>query len=243
MNAERSGPSHRLSMSSPRTFTFTQKRPVVSATVVGEPATAEAIEATPVLRRPSLETAVQFGGPVVRRLLEQVPLRGDRSYVTVDTKVTLLMPGWYPAIPGWHTDGVPRGTDLSPDGKGAPRLDEQVDMGEGPRYHVISVGLDSPTEFIDQTFDLEMEHYDSTQLYAELTRKVETLVQNGDLSTVAVSDRWVSWDWWNVHRAIPATATGWRLLIRVTESDQLKPRTADFIRAQSQVYVPVEFGW
>jgi len=199
------------------------------------------IESTPVLRQPSLENALLFGGPIVRQLLEQVPIVGDRNYITVDTKVTMLMPGWYPAIPGWHTDGVPRGAELKPDAKGQPRLDRQI--GVGPRYHVISVGLDSPTDFIADCFEMDIDNYDNSGLYKELTQKVGPLVDSGELKVVSHHDTWVSWDWWNVHRAAPAKRTGWRLLIRVTESDDLKPRTKDFIRGQSQVYVPIEFGW
>ena len=224
-------------------FDFCQN-PLVFGEKLDAKASPESVEATPVLRRPSLENAAMFGGPLVRRLLEQCPLVGDKNYVTVDTKVTLLMPGWFPAIPGWHTDGVPRGDALLPDAKGAPHLEEQPHMeGVAPRYHVISVGLDSPTEFVNEPFGIDIENFDNPGLYKELTQKVNPLVTDGSLSTVAESDVWVSWDWWSVHRAVAAEKTGWRLLIRVTESDVLKPRTEDFIRAQSQVYVPTEFGW
>lgn len=224
-------------------FLFSQNPIKVHEKVV-ENVSGEAVESTPVLRRPSLENAVMYGGPLMRELLETVPLVGDKNYITVDTKVTLLMPGWYPAIPGWHTDGVPRGEELLPDAKGKPRLDKQSELPKNvPHYHVISVGLDSPTEFVNQPFELDIENFDNSDLYKELTQKVNPLVADGKLEVVSLSDAWVSWDWWNVHRAIPADKTGWRLLIRVTESDVLKPRTKDFIRPQSQVYVPVDFGW
>lgn len=224
-------------------FTFSQNAITVHDKIV-ENIPGEAVESTPVLRRSSLENALLFGGPLMRELLEQVPLKGDKSYITVDTKVTFLMPSWYPAIPGWHTDGVPRGEELLPDAKGKPRLDKQNELKESaPHYHVISVGLDSPTEFISQPFELDIENFDNSDLYKELTQKVNPLVNNKELSVTSISDAWVSWDWWNVHRAIPAESTGWRLLIRVTESDVLKARVKDFIRPQSQVYVPVEFGW
>jgi len=224
-------------------FVFSQN-PITIHEKVVENISGEAVESTPVLRRPSLENAVMYGGPLMRELLETVPLVGDKNYITVDTKVTLLMPGWYPAIPGWHTDGVPRGEELLPDAKGKPRLDKQAELPEiAPHYHVISVGLDSPTEFVNQPFELDIENFDNPDLYKELTQKVNPLVEESKLDVVSLSDAWVSWDWWNVHRAIPADKTGWRLLIRVTESDVLKPRTKEFIRPQSQVYVPVDFGW
>jgi hypothetical protein len=58
-------------------------------------------------------------------------------------------------------------------------------------------------------------------------------------------DEVIEFDWWNIHRATPATTPGWRFLIRVTESDYLEPFTnlRDIMRTQQQVYVPENFGW
>lgn len=71
----------------------------------------ELIEASLNLRQASLEDAARYGGAITREALGAMNLRGDRKYVIVDTKIHLLMPGWVPAIPGWHTDGVPRGEE------------------------------------------------------------------------------------------------------------------------------------
>lgn len=95
-------------------FQFVASPPTVLDDFTAADYQSPVVEATPVLRRSSLEAAVQFGGPAVRELLEAVQLVGDKKYVSVDTKVTFLMPGWYPAIPGWHTDGVPRGGICAP---------------------------------------------------------------------------------------------------------------------------------
>ncbi|WP_141564419.1 hypothetical protein [Mycolicibacterium palauense] len=208
----------------------------------------ELIEGTPNLRRARLSDAVLFGGPLVRTCLEHAPIVGDRVYVVVDTKVSFLMPGWMPAIPGWHTDGVPRGVaygpGFDPASSGAPSMAEQqrqADTGYFPRYHTIIVGNDCPTAFVVQPLLLYLERGESTELYAEMTRAVDAL---DPLLLVAPQvDQWASWDWWNIHRATEADDRGWRLLIRVTESDTVAPATKGFIRAQSQVYVPQEFGW
>ncbi|MCG7607157.1 hypothetical protein [Mycobacterium sp. CnD-18-1] len=203
------------------------------------------IEGTPNLRRASLQNALLFGGPLVRQCLAIAPIVGDHRHVFVDTKVSMLMPGWWPAIPGWHTDGVPRidADGINPLGIGRPSLPEQLDQhedGYAPRYHTIHVGNDCPTEFIDESVQLFMEHDRDEQMYAEMTRKIDSLVDLRKLK--APEGRWVSWDWWNIHRATQATERGWRLLIRITESDQ-PPAEQDFIRPQNQVYVSQEFGW
>ncbi|QNJ56913.1 hypothetical protein SEA_REINDEER_122 [Mycobacterium phage Reindeer] len=210
------------------------------------------IEATPNLRRASLNNAVLFGGPLLRILLAHAPLTGKHRHVFVDTKVSMLMPGWWPAIPGWHTDGVPRqirvpeGSDMapySPTGNGQPSLRKQADMhlgGYRPIYHTIHVGNDCPTEFIDGQLRMPIDHDEDDQMYAEMTRKINECSTLRKLK--AVEGQWMTWDWFNIHQATQATERGWRLLIRVTESD-VPPASSNFIRVQNQVYTPQEFGW
>lgn len=209
------------------------------------------IEGTPNLRRASLSNAVLYGGPLLRGLLQSAPIVGDHKHILVDTKVSMLMPGWWPAIPGWHTDGVPRvllgGTGAmklyGPHGDGQPSLREQNARaldGYCPRYHTLHVGNDCPTVFIDGQLHLPIEHDEDEQMYSEMTRRIDGCTTLRKL--VAQEDVWHSWDWWNIHQASQATERGWRLLIRITESDQ-PPADSDFIRPQNQVYVPREFGW
>ncbi|MFP8823477.1 hypothetical protein, partial [Enterobacter cloacae] len=63
----------------------------------------------------SFDDAFRFGGDVTRAALQAINLRGDKKHIVVDVKTHMLMPGMIPAIPGWHTDGVPRGgKSLSP---------------------------------------------------------------------------------------------------------------------------------
>lgn len=228
-------------------YLFNRKAPLIGPTAAD--VDTRLIEATPNLRRAGLHNAALFGGPLMRQLLESAPLVGDHKHVIVDTKVSLLMPGWMPAIPGWHTDGVPRqpaadnGLTPDPTYSGNPSLAEQQqrdDAGYRPRYHTIHVGNDCPTLFLVAPLTLDLDHAEDSDLYQEMTKLV------GDaqhLMHVSPNPgQWATWDWWNIHCATEATARGWRLLIRVTESD-IPPVTHGFIRAQNQVYVPREFGW
>lgn len=201
-----------------------------------------AIEGTPNLSRASLQNALLFGGPVVKWLLECCPLVGDRPYTIVDTKVTLLLPGFIPAIPGWHTDGVPRGFWKDPYDSGIPSMSAQVEateQGEYPRFHTVIVGNPCLTEFVDVAVNLDLRHSEDTDLYKE----VSLLINEGNYPTRSQPlGQWISWSWWNIHRAIPATQRGWRLQMRVAEMYR-PPLDSGFIRGQSQVYVPEEFGW
>lgn len=223
-------------------FTFNTEAVTVHPST-GITADDDAIQHVPQLRRASLSKAILFGGPPVAAALQQCPLSGDREHVLVDTKVTFLMPGWIPAIPGWHTDGVPRGDNADPAGKGIPRLTEQLRQsndGVRPLFHSFFLGDDALPEFLSTTTVLNIESPDDYTLYTEVSRKVDAL---GDRPKVSYFEgQWSTWDWWNLHRAIPATRRGWRLHIRVTES-AVPPSETDFIRPQTQVYVPYDFGW
>lgn len=223
-------------------YTFNTS-PVVVHAATGVVSTPSVIEATPNLRRASLAAAVMFGGPLVRDALQVCPLSETREHIIVDTKVTMLMDGWYPSIPGWHTDGVPRGKGGDPAGKGLPNLDTQVRLsseGRTPLFHTIIFGIPNLTEFLADPLTLTLRHAHDRDLYKEVSHTVTAL---GELSTVDyAAGQWISWDWWNIHRAVPSDSTGWRLLIRVTESD-IPPNRDKFFRAQSQVYVPTDFGW
>lgn len=154
----------------------------------------------------------------------------------------------YPSIPGWHTDGVPLGADLNPAAKGFPNLEAQ-DAGNirEPRYHLLVTGEMSRTEFLTEPLDLDLPS--TPDLYREMTRKVDEYLKGkpADLWPVlnVPSCEVVEWDWWNIHRAEPATKSGFRSLIRATETDHIVPRTEprDLIRMQTQVYVPTDFGW
>lgn len=226
-------------------FDFNRSAPVVS--VETHDIDADAIQSAVSLRQASLENAILFGGEAIRELLVAAPIEQSRPHIFVDTRVSYLMKGWYPSIPGWHTDGVPRGETGNPLSKGNPNLELQVfhsldSFDETPIYHSITVGLDSPVEFLQNPERIFLDNHDNDSLYEELSKKIEYAREQFDIPTITPHGAWTTWDWWNIHRAQPAKSSGWRLLIRVTES-RYPPRTKDFIRSQNQVYVPETFGW
>lgn len=212
----------------------------------------DAIENSLNLRQVSLEDAARYGGSVTRNALGLLDLHGDRKHVIVDTKVHFLMPGMCPSIPGWHTDGVPRGETLDPAGSGDPVLSAMLDGSvSAPRYHLLVTGTHCPTRFLNGQWDFDSETLlkgGAKNLYSNMTQVINTYSDtlaryNGFIDTE--DSVMYQWDWWNIHTAQTATARGWRYLIRVTETDHITPRTnpADFIRTQNNVYAPMDFGW
>lgn len=193
----------------------------------------------------SFDDAFRFGGDVTRAALQAMNIRGDKKHIVVDVKTHMLMPGMIPAIPGWHTDGVPRGgKSLSP-ASGAPHIHMQEGT-ESPRYHLLVVGGDCPTKFIaSRNINLVTENLPN--LYAGISSQVCEMDNKGLLDTYDAPDgQVVEWDWWELHTAQQARAAGWRYLIRVTETDYLEPQKdlRLVLRNQQQVYLPTEkFGW
>lgn len=193
----------------------------------------------------SFDDAFRFGGDVTRAALQAMNIRGDKKHIVVDVKTHMLMPGMIPAIPGWHTDGVPRGGKTLSPASGAPHIHMQIGA-DSPRYHLLVVGGNCPTKFIaSRNINLVTENLPN--LYAGISSQVCEMDNKGLLDTYDAPDgQVVEWDWWELHTAQQARSPGWRYLIRVTETDYLEPQKdlRLVLRNQQQVYLPTEkFGW
>jgi len=213
-----------------------------------EPSSSDVIN-TLSLFRASLDDAARYGGEVTRQALGVMHFSGKRHYITVDTKVHNLMPGFMPGIPGWHTDGVPRtkaGAD--PEGNEPPDIIRQEFFEDRkPIYHLLVTGDACPTRFVQTPDFMVGLGPPSHDLYRDLSMSVNAMVKSRELETweTAAGVPYV-WDWWTVHTVQKAVKRGWRFLIRVTESDFLPPTTdvRALIRSQNQVYVEsTEMGW
>jgi len=198
--------------------------------------TKEEIKNSIGLFRSSIEDAIKFGGDLTREALRAIQLKNNRKYVVVDVKIHMLMPGFLPAIPGWHTDGVPR-----PE-KDKPNLKLQEDKND-TIYHLLVTGEGCLTEFINDPIELEIPNEPTSKLYKIVDEQIENLKIKSVIS--APSCQVLTWDWWTLHRGIQAKIHEWRYLIRVAETDNLCPLTdlRDILKTQQQVYVPLNFGW
>lgn len=203
------------------------------------------IRATLGLLNASPEDALRYGGPITRAALSAMQLRHDRRHVVVDVKVHMLLPGMCPAIPGWHTDGVPRGPNRHPRGPGNPDIFAQREM-RAPRFHILVTPGATP-EFIDRPVTLVPDaRWSTTKLYAAITEQVEAGTGvHSDYRVRLEPHRVYEFSWWDLHRGVAATDHVWRYLIRVTETDYQEPDTdlRNVLRTQQQVYVPMEYGW
>jgi len=73
--------------------------------------TQDDVKNEPMFFNSDLDFASKNGGPITRAFIKHfISEQGDRRPYVFDSRVHMLMPGWYPCIPGFHHDDVPRST-------------------------------------------------------------------------------------------------------------------------------------
>lgn len=205
----------------------------------------ESIKNEPMFFNSGIKFAFENGGEITKSFLNNLPEDWLMSECVFDSRVHMLMPGWYPAIPGYHHDDVPR--PEIPVGQhfataGQPDYDK-------PRYkseHIMGlVNADiCPTEFaIGQCEMPKIE--DGGLIYREWDAEVKRLIQNGDLTKAKAQDRALYYfDHNTFHTGQKAVGNGWRWFGRISRNTDRTKHITNEIRQQVQVYLefPME-GW
>lgn len=203
---------------------------IPSWTVVGKmKARAEhEVRAEPMLFAADRVFAWDHGGPLTREFIGSM-LGPDVPWV-IDSKVVMLMPGFWPCIPGWHHDDVPRTRS-----DGQPNYDSPE---YSARHAMAIVGDCSLTEFVAEPVDLPPVPVGRT-VYQAWDRMLEAMRP----ATKFLADRdIVCFDAGDFHRGSPATKPGWRWFIRAT-TDTKRP-VMNEVRTQVQVYLSdPSVGW
>lgn len=182
-----------------------------------------------------LAFAKEKGGPVTQAFISVLPPEWSDN-VIFDSRVHMLMPGWYPCIPGWHHDDVPR-----------RRLDGQPSytaFDDPPVQHIMALvnGDICPTEFA--VGSVEMPHVpDGKIVYGEWHPMVNLLIKNKLLVKHKIpSNQMISFNAHSFHRGTPAITSGWRWFGRVSQGSTRK--VINEIRQQVQIYMSEEnAGW
>lgn len=163
--------------------------------------------------------------------------RADKfKYISIDSRSHMLMQGWYPCIPGWHCDDFYR-----PNGQ--PDLLNVTTFAE-QRHHMIVLGDCSLTEFMTSRMGYRSAPEDQNVygFWNSYINKKSKTQKNSFESKTVKHGQLVSFGPTDFHRGMPATKSGWRMFIRLTESNHRQPKNE--IRNQTQVYLPsVGNGW
>jgi hypothetical protein len=202
------------------------------------------IKNEPMFFNSSLDFAYDNGGKIMEDFIEKFSEEiknnsqvdwPDLNKIVLDSRAHMLMPGWYPCIPGYHHDDVPR-----------ERSDGQPEY-RNPSYrskHVLALynGDICPTSFAlgDAEFsDPEVHDIIYKYWHDEVVKKLEE--KKLDFFK-APSNKLVFFDDRTWHEGTKAVKNGWRYFIRASWNTARKPTNE--IRKQVQVYLenPTE-GW
>ena len=138
----------------------------------------------------------------VNHVLNNMPIQHKHRRVLVDVKLHDLNEGDVPCIPGWHCDSI-----VDPFHKSRPEV-----------HHIFVTGAGCLTEFMKSLVELNIEKDD---MFNSLRRQLK---RKQGLETFHVdSCRIMSYSRFSFHRGVSAKKKEKRLLIRVTESDIIKP--------------------
>lgn len=192
----------------------------------------------------SVEYAYNNGGPITRAFLSSLPIGWAGG--VFDSRIHMLMPGWYPSIPGFHHDDVPRakkvpvGTHFATGGQ--PDYDNTSYLSE----HIMGLvnGAVCPTQFAVGKAEMPSVK-DNEVIYKVWHPLVVKQIEDGLLkSAEAPSLHLLKFDWQTFHQGRPAVGSGWRWFGRITRNSDRCNEVSNEIRHQVQVYLefPME-GW
>lgn len=197
----------------------------------------DTIKNEPMLFNSSLDYAWEVGGPITRDFISNLPPEWTECNTVVDSRVHMLMPGWFPCIPGFHHDDIIR---TYPNGQ--PNYSR-------PEYfskHVMGLvnGDICPTQFA--LGDITLPNVPKGKLvYKEWHPIVQLSIDSGDLKSYSCpSGKIILFDWQSFHQGTRAIKAGWRWFIRISKNTHRTRNITNEIRRQVQVYLehPME-GW
>jgi len=193
------------------------------------------------------------GDGLTNLFLDNIPDEWKNSKLIIDSRVHMLMPGWYPCIPGWHHDDVPRyGRFGQPNYENPDYYSEHllmvVNAEVAPTEFLVGNAIEVPQVEDDQTvYEVWSKHLNERLKYdtewdAYLHKVEDSIIYR--------------FDWQTFHRGTAAVKNGWRFFIRasrfwkdsemtIADDSRFQRRTGkNEIRRQVQVYMEdIEKGW
>lgn len=195
----------------------------------------EVIKNEPMFFNCTWNFAYENGGEPTKEFLLALPSELHNDKTIIDSRVHMLMAGWYPCIPGFHHDDVPRNT-----ASGQP--DYFTPAYRSKHALVLFNGDVCPTEFA--IGKAEFPRVDTGEIYYKVWHPlVMEKIKSGELELVkAPNNTIVFFNDRTWHQGTKAPKGGWRLFIRASWDTGRK--ASNEFRRQVQVYMenPME-GW
>lgn len=195
----------------------------------------KAVKNEPMFFNASLSFAYGYGGPITRAFIDALPADWASCAPVFDSRVHMLMPGWYPCIPGYHHDDVARGATGQPDYDEMPYRSEHL-MG-------LVNGDICPTVFA--LGEHRLPRVTEGVVYERWHDEVVKQIDAGILKTQeAPSGRLLQFDWQAMHTGQQARSNGWRWFGRLSRQTDRQRTITNELRQQVQVYLenPTQ-GW
>ena len=196
--------------------------------------TQEQIKNEPMLFNCTFQYAWEHGGPITREFLKLLHEYWQEDSV-FDSRVHMLMPGWFPCIPGYHHDDVPR-----------TRADGQPNYDDPNHYsqHIMATvnGEIAPTYGVTGTVVVPIAPL-GQKIYSVWHDYLTKEIKSDRLTEEAIpSNLLVEFDSNFFHRGSAAVKNGWRWFGRISRNTTRKP--SNEIRRQAQVYMSdLTEGW
>jgi len=208
-------------------------------------ASPDDIKNEPMFFNCDLRFAHKNGGPITKAFIDALPEDWRNPRVVFDSRCHMLMPGWYPAIPGYHHDDVPRPA-IAP---GQHFITAGQPDYDNPRYraeHIMALvnAEVCPTKFAIGECTMPQVP-DGELIYRTWHEEVLRLISAGSLQVVeAPTNTLIYFDADTFHTGDKAVSNGWRWFGRVSRNTDRVNTITNEIRRQTQVYLefPME-GW
>lgn len=184
-----------------------------------------------------LEFAYKNGGPLTRDFIERLPKDWRDANPVLDSRVHMLMTNWYPCIPGWHHDDVPRSTPTGQPNYVNPEYHSEHLMG-------LVNGDICPTRFIIGNVEVSSPDI-NTRVYNKMNDQIEFEWEDYDHKIYqAESGKYIEFDCNAFHTGVKAVAGGWRWFIRLSRNTERQKHITNELRRQVQVYLDEPMaGW
>jgi hypothetical protein len=194
------------------------------------------IKNEPMFYNCGMDYAYKHGGPITRSFMDALPYSWKTSDVVFDSRVHMLMPGWYPCIPGWHHDDIPRGADGQPIYNDPPYRAQHI-LG------LVNADI-CPTHFAIGRCEMPIPVAGEI-LYEKWHPVVAELVKNEQLELRMAADRMMyQLDDETFHNGSAAVADGWRWFGRISRYTHRVHHITNEIRVNAQVYLELlNKGW
>lgn len=137
----------------------------------------------------------------VKKILKKVNLRKFHKNILVTIRSGYLNKGQYPCLSGWHLDTI-----LNPIHNSIPEY-----------HHLLVFGANCRTEFLKSPIEILLKD--------DLKRAYNEAMSEGNHEIISIPElQWVVYRRNNLHRPVAAKQDGFRFLIKVTETDIIKPQ-------------------